>query len=352
MRNWYADFAEGSLQCPPWSDVPGLVGKAIHGAAKPALVEEPDQDAVFRCQHRRADVRTLEGNYPCCTVNHPQGYPKFLSASFVTAGSDGLAHALLAPANVTTTLKNGAQITVIVSTNYPFDLDLTYTMKTTAPISFYVRVPGWADKSRTTTWLNTTASASTVSPDPVTGMHKVSIGSAGTFQLDYHLSTSIRVEPRPSGSVAVFYGAVLYGLSIASKESSTVPWDYRTNAPMVAGYAPPQARDWTIVNASAWNYAIDPSSLQYHYNGEAAPGKVLKNPIWAPKAPPNLITATACLINWPLYKGSIPDRIPAPERRKCLADPVTVELRPLWEHEAAYGRPSCHGSYRTNDGSE
>lgn len=96
---------------------------------------------------------TLEGNYPCCTVNHPQGYPKFLAASYVQVGSDGLAHALLAPANVSTTLKNGARVTIVTDTNYPFDIDILYTVTTDAPFDFYVRVPGWADPVQSSTTL-------------------------------------------------------------------------------------------------------------------------------------------------------------------------------------------------------
>ncbi len=335
-ENWYADYAERTAF------------NALPGAMSPdwwarQYMAEPNQpwtknlsQTPFSDVNTVGQMFTLEGNYPCCTVNHPQGYPKFLSASFVAAGTDGLAHALLAPANVTTTLKNGANVTITTTTNYPFDLDLVYTVKTSAPFGFFVRVPGWAIKSQSTTALNTTDDPPTaVDPDPSTGMHQVPIPSAGTFQVRYHLETALRTEPRPSGSVAVYHGALLYGLAIAGSESSTVPWDYQTKAPMRPGYAPPQARDWTIVNASAWNYAIDPDTLQYHYGGQAAPGKALANPIWAPSAPPNYVTASACLISWPLYKGSVPGRVPAPAQRVCLGDVVTVQLRP-------YGSTKLH----------
>lgn len=276
---------------------------------------------------------TLEGNYPCCTVNHPQGYPKFLAASYVQVGSDGLAHALLAPANVSTTLKNSAKVTIVTDTNYPFDLDIVYSITTDAPFDFYVRVPGWADlaQSSTTTGNSTTK----VDPDGESGMHKVGRISAGSTTVAYNLSTSIRIEARANDTVAVHYGPLLYGLSISSENSSSVPYDYTTNEPMAEGYAPPEARDWTILNTSAWNYAIDPSTLEYYYDGEAAPGKTVANPIWSPGAPPNYMTVQACLIDWGLYVDSVPGLAPLAEDRECLGDAVEVELRP-------YGSTKLH----------
>lgn len=274
---------------------------------------------------------TLEGNYPCCTVNHPQGYPKFLSASFVQVGSDGLAHALLAPANVSTALKNGANVSIVTETNYPFDLDIVYTVTTDAPFDFYVRVPGWADQTQSTTTVVDASGGSTVTavrPDGESGLHLAGTIPAGTTQVSYRLSTSIRVEERQRGSVAVYYGALLYGLSISSSESAAIPWDYKTNAQMLAGYAPDEARDWTIVNTSAWNYAIDASTLVYHYSGEAAPGRSMANPVWAAKAPPNYVTVQACLIDWPLYLSSVPGLVPLADQRACLGEAVEVELRP------------------------
>ena len=39
-------------------------------------------------------------NYPCCTVNHPQAFPKFWANSFMVDQSDqSLIHAFLGPAS-------------------------------------------------------------------------------------------------------------------------------------------------------------------------------------------------------------------------------------------------------------
>lgn len=287
---------------------------------------------------------TLEGNYPCCTVNHPQGYPKFLSASYVRVGTDGLAHALLTPADVTTILGNNVSVNIVAETNYPFDLDIVYTITADGPFDFYVRVPGWADADKSTTTVTTANSTAgsgngtttTVAPDAESGLHKAArIAAAGTTQISYNLSTTLRTEPRANGTVAVYHGALLYGLSISSTNSSTTPYDYTTNAPHAAGYAPSESRDWTIVPTSDWNYAIDPTTLVYHYGGEAAPGETLQNPIWAPGAPPNYVTVQACQIDWALYLDSVPGLVPLPEERACVGDVVEVELRP-------YGSTKLH----------
>src|ERR1700730_13202357 len=74
-----------------------------------------------------------EPNYPCCTVNHPQGYPKFVAASWVTIGSSGLGHALLIPSALETTLDSGVTVQVEVETNYPFADVLSYRVWSSGP---------------------------------------------------------------------------------------------------------------------------------------------------------------------------------------------------------------------------
>lgn len=53
----------------------------------------------------------MESEFPCCTVNHPQAWPKFWANSFLHA-DDGraLVHALLGPAKLETTLVGGNMV--------------------------------------------------------------------------------------------------------------------------------------------------------------------------------------------------------------------------------------------------
>jgi DUF1680 family protein len=260
----------------------------------------------------------LEPNYPCCTVNHPQGYPKFLAASFVTVGDNGIAHVLLSPSSVTTKLRSG-QVTVNCETNYPFDNLLTYTITASAPFEFFVRIPGWGLSSSTFT-LNT-ASAQSLSPDAQTGMHTLQI-SSGTSTLSLNIGNQIVLEPRANDTVSVFVGPLLYALELGFNVSSTAP----------ASAAPPQAREYQIVNTTPWNIAIDPKSLVFKTNLSA--GGDLKNPIWAPRGPPTWIEGKGCQIDWPIWKG-FPGPVPTKDERNCTGGTVDIKLVP-------YGSAKVH----------
>lgn len=276
----------------------------------------------------------LEPNYPCCTVNHPQGLPKFTQSAYLTLGDAGLLHALLSPTTVTTTLGNGAKVTVECNTNYPFDDDLYYTVSSTASFDFYVRQPGWSPGSTLTA-----SDASTSSSfDAATGLTKTSL-PAGKSTLKYSITTpNIRTEPRANDTISVFRGQVLYAAHIGSEVTSTGPHNYYTQELYPADYAPPQSRDYVMLNTTEWNMAVDPSTLVYHAangsaaDGASAPGS-LPTPIFAPGNPPFYMTVQACLIDWPLFLGSTPGwPIPLSER-KCLGDTFEAKLVPYGSAE-------------------
>jgi Beta-L-arabinofuranosidase, GH127 len=266
-----------------------------------------------------------EPNYPCCTVNHPQGYPKFLSASFVRWNESGLAHALLGPSEVTTTTTTGARVHITCNTNYPFNYVLYYTIEADKDFVFSIRVPSWAIRDDTTFSING-QSPMTVSPDPHTGMHAIDI-TAGTTVVIYELGADTRTERRANETISVYHGALQYAVSVTGNYSSRPPQHY----PEGSG-APREARDWTITPLSAWAVAIDPSTL--HFVSNRSRDEQLPNPVFAENAPPVAISALACEINWEMTDGyaSNPPKI---GQRNCTGKPFTTFLRP-------YGAAKLH----------
>ena len=156
-------------------------------------------------------------------------------------------------------------------------------------------------------------------------MHKLSL-SAGTTSATLTLDTDIAVELRANDSVAVHYGALIYALSIPSTNTSTLPKAFNTNREFPSSYAPPQPRDWQLTNTSAWNIAIDPSTLTL--NTANQPVGALPNPIWAPGPPSTSVSVQACEIAWGIYKG-VPDVPPPKAERRCLGDVFEARLEPL-----------------------
>jgi hypothetical protein len=257
----------------------------------------------------------LEPNYPCCTVNMPQGLPKYLSASYVRVGQSGLGHALLGPATANTTLGDGTQVTVTCNTNYPFDNTLSYDITTTKAFDFSVRVPAWAVSS--TISVNDHKEAKPASADGHTGMATVNI-PAGQNSIQYTLGASIQTTARSNDTVAVYYGALLYALDVGQTVEVLAP-DGPPNPP-------PQVHAYNITATQPWNIAIDPSSLTFKRNANSTGTESMANPIWASGAPPTSITARGCQIDWPLDHG-IPAPVPlAP--RNCTSTVMNVTMRP------------------------
>jgi hypothetical protein len=276
----------------------------------------------------------LEPNYPCCTVNHPQGYPKFLVASWVKVGKDGLGHALLSPSSLSTKLDNGVEVSVDVDTKYPFSDTLSYTVTASAPFTLYVRIPSWTSLSDTKISIaGPHPSISGVSPDPHTGLHAISL-PAGKSAVTVELSRSITTVPRANESVSIMHGPLLYTLDVGYSATSKVPKNYSSPALLSQGSVPGEARDWTIVNTSKWNYAIDVKSLKVKLrrgglqvsdddsdddDDDEVSRSVkivapLPDPIWAPGAPPVYIEAEGAEVPWPMWKG-VPGPVPTNFRR-------------------------------------
>ncbi|KAI0685304.1 hypothetical protein BC835DRAFT_1384885 [Cytidiella melzeri] len=227
-----------------------------------------------------SNVFGLEPNYPCCTVNHPQGWPKFISNAFVTT-PDGasLVHVYLGPFQTSTTLANGKnKVTATVNTTYPFSDTVTTTIQAAKAFTYYVRIPSWVSKG--TISVNN-GKAAAVSPQ--NGLHAVKVPS-GITTLTLNLPADITIESRPNNSIAVHRGPLHYAFDIA-----------RSQKVLTRNAQQPLAADLEFDATTAWQYAIDPSTLTFH------PGTAtskLPSPIFDSGLPPFTISVMACPIVW------------------------------------------------------
>lgn len=262
----------------------------------------------------------VDTNYPCCTVNMPQGLPKFLSASFVNIGTNGLGHALLIPARVEHILQKGVRVRISCETNYPFSNKFHYTIEASAGFTFYVRVPHWYVPESSFLSIDGGPPRLLV-PEPHTGMMAVHV-HAGKSTIDYTLSAALRVISRANATISVYHGAILYALDVGQ---SVVPAGKAAHS-----CCQPNNDHESLINTLPWNMAIDPSTLEFHAAPpNASPDDDLPSPIWFPKAPPPYFTAKGCEINWPLLH-CVPAPVPLQVngKRTCSGKVVDMVLRP------------------------
>jgi hypothetical protein len=242
----------------------------------------------------------LEPNFPCCTVNHAQGYPKYAASSYVRERSDHIIHALLGPTTLETRIR-GKKVRISCETNYPFDGRLRYTIASETAFDFSVRIPAWAARLAGSRYRVGGRGWRAVVPNE---------DSLQTFKMNRGttaVEVSLHMEPRVSeprnGSVAIYYGPLLYALDIESANpTSHSPLNWTDRTPLPDDQVLPQTRDWVIEPASEWRYGIDPQSITVEHIRK--PGSDLANPIWAREVTPVALWVDGWVIDWEEEKGT------------------------------------------------
>ena len=88
----------------------------------------------------------LAPNYGCCTANFNQGWPKFVQhLVFTYSNGHGLVVAMYAPATIQYSLSSGHPVSLIISTDYPFNDTVKLDITTVETLDLSLRVPSWAE---------------------------------------------------------------------------------------------------------------------------------------------------------------------------------------------------------------
>ncbi|KFY78878.1 hypothetical protein V499_02053 [Pseudogymnoascus sp. VKM F-103] len=221
----------------------------------------------------------LEPNFPCCTVNHPQAYPKYVASAYSKIRDNGIIHMLLGPTTVETSI-NGKDVKVECDTNYPFSPKLKYTIKSKTDFNFAVRVPDWASASlpKSSTQIGGGIPVP-LSPDS-SSLQQIPI-KKGTTKIIITFPMEIHVETR-NETVGFYYGPLLYAADIEYEET--------THRPL----------NWT--DLSAWQFAVDPSTVAVERNWRE--NEILPNPVFARDGPPTALSVDAYPIEWAVEKDT------------------------------------------------
>lgn len=185
----------------------------------------------------------LEPNFGCCTANFHQGWPKFANSLWMASADEGLALAAYAPCELRASVR-GNNVRICEETEYPFRgaVRLTVQPKGAARFPLWLRIPAWA--SGTSIRIN-----GNIEPAP----------RPGTFaRLERNWRPGDTVEiafPMEARTSRWFYDAV-------AVERGPLVFSYGIGESWVKLRERGTTADWQVFPSTAWNYALDPSSLQ------------------------------------------------------------------------------------------
>ncbi len=201
----------------------------------------------------------LEPNFGCCTANYHQGWPKFSNYLFLSTPADasspaGLAAALYAPGEVSTTLESGIPIRLRTETTYPFHNRIQITVDPATPIAFplSLRIPAWATAA--TIRVNGQPQP-TPTPGSFARIHR-------TWKPNDRVELTLPMQPRVehgfNHSVSIHRGPLLFSLPIGES------WVKLRDRGLTA--------DWQIFPTTPWNYALAGLSPSAFEVTESTPG--------------------------------------------------------------------------------
>ncbi|ESK92519.1 hypothetical protein Moror_4441 [Moniliophthora roreri MCA 2997] len=276
-----------------------------------------------------SNIFGLEPNYPCCTVNFPQGWPKFITNAFLTTPDErSLVHLYLGPFSTKVVLAGNNAVEVAVETSYPFGDTLHYEITAQKNFDFHIRIASWVVGGSISV---NDGDAEELSPE--NGLHKVKVKKGQTTLL-VSVPAEVTIENRPHGSVAVHRGPLNYAFDI-SRVEKVLKVDPRES----------HAIDLQYDAKEDWEYAIDPTTVTYHY--ESPPSGKLPSPIFDSGLSPSSVTVTACRIEWPL--GGDTFAANPPENPTCIGPNVIITLSPFGATRLRIGEFPVFDSKRALD---
>jgi uncharacterized protein len=199
-----------------------------------------------------ANLYGIAPHYPCCSFNRHQAWPRLVEHLWMASPDGGLAAVAYGPCRVETTVAAGQSVTIVETTDYPFDGQIRLKLSLKAPTSFplYLRIPAWAEGAS----FSYRGEKIACTPGALFKIQR-------TWQPDdeclLSLPMEVRTETRLNNSIAVLRGPLYFSLRIAASYRDVDKKEY-----------------WEILPTSPWNYGLELSPETAAKNS-----KVIQNPV-------------------------------------------------------------------------
>ncbi|MCD6290887.1 MAG: glycoside hydrolase family 127 protein [Anaerolineae bacterium] len=185
-----------------------------------------------------SNVFGLEPNFGCCTANMHQGWPKFIKHLWMATPDNGLAVVAYGPSQVQALVGDGAQVTVVEETDYPFGGVVRFRVSSERPVTFplWFRIPAWAEGA--------TIQIGEDAPETVEAarFHVVERTWHPGDEVELIFPMLVRATTRYRNAVSLEYGPLVFVLKIAEE------WK------QIGGELP--HADWEVYPRSPWNYGL------------------------------------------------------------------------------------------------
>lgn len=227
-----------------------MANKGIHG---------------FTSEGGDRSIYGLPGGFPCCVHNYQMGWPLFVASMWMGTSDHGLAVGAYGPNKVTATVGNETKLTIIQTTNYPYEDTVTLTLNAdkTDTYPIYIRVPEWCKNA------SIMVNGHQVKGELVEGGYArltAAWEDGDIITLDFPAEISATITD--NNSVSIRRGAVLFALEIKEKWKkityNPLNWNLTRDYP-----------SYNITPGSDWNYALE----NFNFEDISSNFVMIRNPI-------------------------------------------------------------------------
>ncbi len=251
-------------------------------------------------------------DHRCCQHNWGHAWPYYAEHLWFATPDAGLAAVLYCESQVTAKVGDGAEVTVLQATQYPFDEKIEFTVKSAQEAVFplYLRVPGWCGQVQLCVAGETVA----VEAKPLQYIRILRTWKNGdTVQLTLPMQVTLRTWAKNHHSVSVDRGPLTYSLKIGERYvrfRDRGGWDA-----------------FEIHPTTAWNYGLVLDAANPAASFEVVEkGWPADHVPFTPAGSPIELRATGKLIPaWQLDEfGLVAELQDSPVRTDQAAEPITL----------------------------